>query len=314
MVMKKGLRLQDLQKSLTFEVKRQEEAICSKATLDTEACGNLTTYLQNVAFQQCRMGYLYGRFADDNSAKVAAIYEPPQEVSPEDCITLDDPQESSVRLVQDLLGLQRVGWVFTHPPGREEGFRFTGKELLRAAELQLQGGEESPFVTVKVTATEDGHSEFDAFQISKQGLEMCQNGVLDIHPSDAKKVAPDPKFSIIVEKSEVKEVDTDFFLTVVPIAQYNSGLSSSFPKASREGREITKVRELMKSMGSVQLFAFHIAFIGALCYRTTLLIFSENKKQTGRTSYRHWLISTVWCSWHLKNISAVLFPPCVKQF
>lgn len=53
--------------------------------------------------------------------------------------------------------------LFTH---REEGFLFSGDEILQAAEGQLisaNGVKETSFVTVRCTFTDEVH--FDAFQV-----------------------------------------------------------------------------------------------------------------------------------------------------
>lgn len=68
--------------------------------------------------------------------------------------------------------LQRVGWIFAHPP-REEGFLFSGNEVMTAAEFQLEaanGVEETNFVTVKLTLNEDGDTQVDAYQVMMHDL------------------------------------------------------------------------------------------------------------------------------------------------
>lgn len=56
------------------------------------------------------------------------VYEPPQENSPEGFVLLDDPREETVEQLAQLLGLQRVGWMFAHPP-REQGYQFSSAEV-----------------------------------------------------------------------------------------------------------------------------------------------------------------------------------------
>lgn len=63
---------------------------------------------------------MYGKFNDDKSVRVEAIYEPPQDNSDTSFRLLDDPKADTVAAVASLLGLQKVGWVFAHPP-REKG-------------------------------------------------------------------------------------------------------------------------------------------------------------------------------------------------
>lgn len=62
---------------------------------------------------------------------------------------LEDPLAERVEIVAKALGLEKVGWMFSHPPREEEGFRFTSAEILMSAQFQLEaGGHGSPFVTV----------------------------------------------------------------------------------------------------------------------------------------------------------------------
>lgn len=60
-------------------------------------------------------------------------------------------------------------------------FYFSGAEVLFAAEQQLEaagGVADTPFVTVKVTLDEKNQSQVEAFQLSKQCMEMVAEGVL----------------------------------------------------------------------------------------------------------------------------------------
>ena len=157
----------------TFKIKRQPEAFSNGVTLDSPSVGDFQTYLRRFNFSRSRCGYLYGKFTDDNSAQVEAIYEPPQEADPdaaEGFVLLDDPFEDTVEQLAQFLGLRRVGWIFGHPP-REDGFVMSAAEIIMAAEFQLEaagGIEETPFVTVKVTVGDDGNASVEAFQVSKQ--------------------------------------------------------------------------------------------------------------------------------------------------
>ena len=67
------------------------------------------------------------------------------------------PQEQVlVDMIAESLGLKKVGWIFGHPP-REDGYIFSGDEVLTAAELQLEdagGVEDTSFVTIKCTCDE----------------------------------------------------------------------------------------------------------------------------------------------------------------
>ncbi|KAI9580713.1 hypothetical protein GQX74_013214 [Glossina fuscipes] len=66
-----------------------------------------------------RMGFLYGTYEMNTDvplgirAKVAAIYEPPQETTRDSIKFLDDEAINDVEEVAKVLGLRKVGWIFT---------------------------------------------------------------------------------------------------------------------------------------------------------------------------------------------------------
>ncbi|GMI28158.1 hypothetical protein TeGR_g14408, partial [Tetraparma gracilis] len=109
----------------------------------------------------------------DNEVKVDFIYEPPQ-AGDETRFELLDTDEAAAELerveaLAGMLGVRRVGLVFSHPP-REAGFQFSGEEVITAGELQLEaaeGVEDTPFVTVKATVNDEGGTVFDAFQVRR---------------------------------------------------------------------------------------------------------------------------------------------------
>ena len=65
------------------------------------------------------------------------MYEPPQENTEVTFEILDDPLEDRVTSIASLMGLEKVGMIFAHPP-REKGYQFSGFEILTVAELQLE--------------------------------------------------------------------------------------------------------------------------------------------------------------------------------
>ena len=105
------------------------------------------------------------------------------------------------------LGLQRVGWVYAHPP-REKGFFMSALEVLTAAELQLEaagGVEKTAFVTVKVTVDEEHNTVVEGFQVSQQCMEMVAEGVLEltVHMGHCKV---NPTFTVVQEGKNTNEV------------------------------------------------------------------------------------------------------------
>lgn len=170
---------------------------------------------------------------------VEAIYEPPQEAdpsSPEGFIVLEDPMEDQVEDLAKMLGLQKVGWIFGHPP-REKGFQMSAAEIIMAAEFQLEaanGVNKTPFVTVKVTVGDDENVSFEAFQVSQQCMGMVAEGALEVGPNPGFCYI-DETFTAIQEGKESKTVENNFFLTVIPIVQHASEMFvSEFPRSNRD--------------------------------------------------------------------------------
>lgn len=266
-----------------FKITRQKERWVGEGgvSLDMDSANAFQSYLRTFAFQRQRFGYLYGRFENEEESEedkmpkrevlfgtelpgtevkkevknqkvvVEAIYEPPQEVSPDTAngfILLDDPMEETVDNLASLLGLVKVGWIFGHPP-REEGFQMSAAEIIMAAELQLEsagGIEATPFVTVKVTVGDDGNVSFEAFQVSKQCMEMAAEEALTVGENPGFCYVADT-FTAIQEGKQSKTVENNFFLTVVPIVQHSSEMFvSQFPKANRDHDSRQQTHDEMK--------------------------------------------------------------------
>jgi len=256
-----------------FKIKRQDASFVGSGGvhLESTAANDFQGYLRRFQFQQQRFGYLYGKFMDEEepeekekeeekpatsgwgarmpesdkkktkkNAKVVveAIYEPPQEADAEAAegfVILDDPEEESVEKLAEMLGLRRVGWIVGHPP-REEGFQLSAAEIIMAAELQLEsagGVEPTPFVTVRVTVSDDGNVVVEAFQVSLQCMEMVAEEALDVGPNPGFCYVNET-FTAIQEGKPSTTVENNFFLTLVPINGYQSDtFVSQFPRANR---------------------------------------------------------------------------------
>lgn len=165
---------------------------------------------------------------------------------------LEDPRAEKIDALAAALGLTKVGWIFAHPP-REEGFVFSGLEIMQAAMGQLEaadGVKETPFVTVRVSlapaekvegeeAKEGGATaaptvaHFDAFQVSLQCMEMVAEGAVE--PGDEPgAMRVNESFTAIVEGRGAKTVDNNFFLVNVPVGSEESkGFLHNFPKWNR---------------------------------------------------------------------------------
>lgn len=238
-----------------FKVQRQESAICKQVSLDSGSVGDFQSYLRRFQFTRKRFGFLYGKYldaeGDEKKTIVEAIYEPPQEADPnaaEGFEMLDDPMEETVEQIAQLCGLQRVGWIFGHPP-REDGFVLSASEIIMAAEMQLEaagGVNETPFVTVKVTTGEGGNVSVEAFQVSQQCMAMAAEEALEIGTNPG-FCNINETFTAIQEGKESKTVNNNFFLTVVPIVQHSSEIFvSQFPKANRDLDDRTPSHDELK--------------------------------------------------------------------
>mmetsp|Transcript_26578 Transcript_26578/g.37438 ORF Transcript_26578/g.37438 Transcript_26578/m.37438 type:complete len:499 (-) Transcript_26578:173-1669(-) len=259
-----------------FKIKRQEEAFCKGVSLDTSSVGDFQTYLRRFNFTRQRFGFLYGRHVNAEDDKdttttkesdndknknekqspqkviVEAIYEPPQEADPtaaEGFVIHEDPMEDTVDSLAQMLGLIKVGWIYGHPP-REDGFVMSAAEVIMAAEFQLEaaGGleEDTPFVTVKVTVGDDGNASVEAFQVSKQCMEMAAEEALEVGDKPG-YCNVNETFTAIQEGKASKTVENNFFLTVVPIVQHTSEIFvSHFPKANRDLDDRNQSHDEMK--------------------------------------------------------------------
>lgn len=246
-----------------FKIQRQESAVCKQVSLEVNAIQEFQAYLAKFQFQRKRFGYLYGRFvaaaaadAADNfngggnaasdgdkltKVRVEAIYEPPQEFDPETAegfVPLDDPKESVVEQIAEMLGLRRVGWIFGGHESRDPGFVLSGAEILMAAEFQLEaagGVDETPFVTVKVAPRpQDKTVSVEAFQVSRQCMAMVAEQALELS-ADPKVLKVNETFTAIQEGKESPTVENNFFLCVVPIVQHTSAaLVCDFPRLNRD--------------------------------------------------------------------------------
>eukprot|EP00949_MAST-11_sp_MAST-11-sp1_P000839 g839.t1 len=258
--------LQDLEAQYTFKIKGGQKAVCSGVSLDSDMCRDFQAYVRQFDFQRYHCGWLYGRYvkkladskakrkgptvdsfgrklkvqADEDIAEqkkllevqVECIYEPPQTCTATTIeLSYDDPNEELVERTAKSLGLHRVGFIYAHPGPRAEGFHMAANEVILCAENQLLAGDEkkeSPFVTVKVTKNEQGESDFQAFQMTKQCLELVAEGALLHDPAEPRACLVNDTFSVLVETKEVSRVDNDFFLCNVPIMQHQSFLKTRF--------------------------------------------------------------------------------------
>ncbi|EDO29888.1 predicted protein [Nematostella vectensis] len=154
-----------------------------------------------------RLGFLYGRYEEHKDvplgirAVVAAIYEPPQEGTPDSLELLPNPNLDTVNKLAADLGLRIVGWIFSDlvPDDVKKGtvkhlrdintHFLTAEECIMAGDFQNQyvspcryassGKFGSKFVTVVVSEGNDENQiGFDGFQVSNQCMALVRDDCL----------------------------------------------------------------------------------------------------------------------------------------
>eukprot|EP00945_MAST-04E_sp_MAST-4E-sp1_P008217 g8217.t1 len=265
--------LMQLESNYTFRIKRQTKAVCNGVSMDMASAGDFQMFCQQQQFQVYRGAWMYGKYVkmlpdsklkeedakaaydsrgrklkvkakrvqegenEETQVRVECLYEPPQQGTADNLTLLEDPNEDYVESTAKMLGLERVGFIFSHPKRKAEGkFHFQSNEVLLAAENQLLAGDEkmeSPFVTVKVFRDDDGNVAFEGYQMSKQCLEMVAEGAITHDPREVRGCLVSDAFSALVEAKEVDMVDNDFFLCNVPIMQHSSNLKVGLTQANR---------------------------------------------------------------------------------
>lgn len=255
-----------------FKIQRQESAICQQVSLDIPSVSNFQLYVQQFAFAQKRIGYLYGKFVPVSDAEsttdtttppkmkcvVEAIYEPAQDVdanSVDGFILHDDNEEEEniVEQIATLLGLKRVGWIFGHEYRKD--YTLSSAEIIMAAEFQLEAADgihETPFVTVTVapsSATNNSQVSVEAFQVSQQCMAMVAEEALEVDPLNPKVCVVNETYTAIQEGKASPTVENSFFLAVVPIVQHTSEtFVAEFPRLNRTiyDRNVLPSTEAMK--------------------------------------------------------------------
>ncbi|RZR96286.1 hypothetical protein BHM03_00025280 [Ensete ventricosum] len=211
-------------------VARQESPHCDAASFDRDAAHAFQLYVADtLAFAVKRAGFLYGH-VDQASHSVAIdfVYEPPQQGSEDAAALFRDPDEEAlVEAIAAGLGMRRVGFIFTQAVGRKAGtaeYTMSGREVLQAAEMQAEGGiPEWVTAVVKLDVAEDGAADvhFEAFQMSDICVRLFKEGwfVTEFGEDDDPRVSRMTK-DVVVGGKDSREVDNDFFLVPVKIADH----------------------------------------------------------------------------------------------
>ncbi|XP_043651348.1 nuclear protein localization protein 4 homolog isoform X1 [Drosophila teissieri] len=179
-----------------------------------------------------RMGYLYGTYEQHNDvplgirAKVAAIYEPPQESTRDSINIQPDEFADDVDAVASALGLKKIGWIFTdlitedasigtvkQIRGIESHF-ITAQECITAGELQNRhpnpckyasnGVFGSKFVTICVTGDKTKQVHMEGYAVSAQCMALVRDNCL-IPTKDA------PELGYVRESTDKQYVPDVFY-------------------------------------------------------------------------------------------------------
>ncbi|XP_030562115.1 nuclear protein localization protein 4 homolog isoform X2 [Drosophila novamexicana] len=179
-----------------------------------------------------RMGFLYGTYEQHADvplgirAKVAAIYEPPQESSRDSINICPDEGADEVDAVAKALGLKKIGWIFTdlitedasagtvkQIRGIETHF-LTAQECISAGELQnrhpnpckyaTNGTFGSKFVTICVTGDQTKQVHMEGYAVSAQCMALVRDNCL-IPTKDA------PELGYVRESTDKQYVPDVFY-------------------------------------------------------------------------------------------------------
>uniref|UniRef100_G3MM79 Nuclear protein localization protein 4 homolog n=1 Tax=Amblyomma maculatum TaxID=34609 RepID=G3MM79_AMBMU len=179
-----------------------------------------------------RIGFLYGRYEHHKDvplgirATVAAIYEPPQDSTPDSIKLLPDEKQPLVDELASRLGLVRVGWIFTDlvPEDLQKGtvkhLRNIESCFLSAQECIMAGHFQnnhpnpcklspdgyfgSKFVTVCVTGDLENRVHMEGYQVSNQCMALVRDNCL-VPTRDA------PELGYVRESSNAQYVPDVFY-------------------------------------------------------------------------------------------------------
>eukprot|EP00878_Enallax_costatus_P008492 GHUV01008876.1.p1 GENE.GHUV01008876.1~~GHUV01008876.1.p1 ORF type:complete len:370 (+),score=103.71 GHUV01008876.1:1393-2502(+) len=223
-------------------IERQEKGTVQSVSFDRGAANVFQQYCQAaLAFSIKRGGICYGTIDEDNIVRVEFVYEPPQQGSADELIfERHTSQETQCDFLAGILGLQKVGWVFSQA-NKERDYIMSNAELQQMAAMADEMGPKSVAVLVTWDANDHGGNvHFEAFQCSEQAVQLCKDGWFlppDGEPSGVSKMKnpkePNLEEAIIVAGKDASEVDNDFFLVALPILDHQGPLMTSFPVENR---------------------------------------------------------------------------------
>lgn len=130
------------------------------------------------------------------------------------------------------LNYERIGLIFS-TGFRKNNNSLNSLEVIRAAKLQKIYGDH--FITVVCSPTESGDAQFEAYQISTQGMDLINSGIAVSHPNDEYKLStiiPIDKLRV-----ETNEINVSDLILRIRVEMSNSILeSTSFPIENRDNQ------------------------------------------------------------------------------
>ncbi|SBT74594.1 nuclear protein localization protein 4, putative [Plasmodium ovale] len=197
----------------------------------------------NNMFEQ-RVGWMYGYYKEDTHynlgirAVCECIYEPPQVNENNKVKLLPDDFIHSVDIIAERLGLERIGWIFTHLPRKEY---ITSDEVVHIAKLQLENIKKnthytnysvSNFITCTISPDPMLSNEpvTNAFMVSDLGMALMRDNLIKDYQTDPSHIQlrnpnKNELLPLILEcGKETNKFDTDWFIVRI---------NDSAPKISR---------------------------------------------------------------------------------
>lgn len=224
-------------------IERQDKAHVESVSFDRNAANVFQSYVQSaLAFSIKRGGILYGTVDEASNLRVEFVYEPPQEGGA-DTLLLErgTPEEAQVDFLAELMGLKKVGWIFTQS-NKQRDYIISGAEVLQMAQMQGELGENSVTVVVTFDPNEQGGNvHFEAFQCTDQAVQLAKEGWFKGGPEAEASGAlemhnpkhPDFKDAIIVAGKDTSVVDSDWFLCPLKILDHEGPFMAAFPVENR---------------------------------------------------------------------------------
>ncbi|SOV11596.1 nuclear protein localization protein 4, putative [Plasmodium sp. gorilla clade G2] len=271
-------------------------------------------YTYNNMLEQ-RMGWMYGYYKEDNHynlgirAVCECIYEPPQYCEDNKIHLLQDDFLPTVDVIAERLGLERIGWIFTHLPRQEY---LTSDEVVNIAKIQLKNIKKnmhytnypiSNFITCTISPDPLLSNEpvTNAFMVSDLGMALMRDNLIQenqLDPSHIQLRNPNKNEllpQILEGGKETNKFDTDWFIVRVnesaPKVERSIFKNFHFPRENRQHLQSAfNVKEYFRSnklhrgtRGNHQCSDFHlILFVAKVLDIETALALCDatlNKKE-----------------------------------